>query len=59
MIESVKQLLGIVGLELARPQTMGELIPYLLEIFVAIGMLLAMFNLFKFLVSLVFGKPRM
>lgn len=59
MIDPILEMLGIIGLELAQPETLGELIPELLKVFVAIGMLLAIIKLFKFIISLVMGKPRM
>lgn len=42
MMQTVYEFFGIAGLE--NPQTMAELIPYLLRFFVALGLVLAIFK---------------
>ncbi len=60
MIETLAQFFGIIGLDMAPPQTLGELIPYLLQVFLAFALLAAIFRLFRSIVmALVTRNPRL
>ena len=60
MTDTITQMLGIMGLDKAPPETLAELIPYLLHVAVGIGLLVAIFGMFRAIVmSIINGKPRM
>ena len=59
MVEAIAQFFGIIGLDITPPATMGELIPYLLTVAVGIGLLLAIFRLFRSIImGLITRNPR-
>lgn len=45
MLDIVYEFFGIAGLDVVPPETMGELIQYLLQVGVAIGLVVAVFKL--------------
>ena len=60
MVDVLAQFFGIIGLDTTPPQTMGELIPYLLYLAVGVGLVLAIFRMFRaVVVALVTRNPRL
>lgn len=57
MVEQLAQLLGIIGLDITPPETMGELLPYLFMVFLGFALLGAIIRLFRFFASLIM-RPR-
>lgn len=59
MVEVIAQFLGIIGLNITPPTTMAELIPYLLTVAVGIGLVTAIFRLFRSIImGLITRNPR-
>lgn len=58
MVDQIAQLLGIIGFDAPQPQTMAELIPYLLHAGIAVGLLVALIKMFKSIIALLMGHPR-
>jgi hypothetical protein len=59
MVETLAQFFGIIGLDTTPPETMAELIPYLLTIGVGVGLVLAIFKLFRSIVlGIITRNPR-
>ena len=60
MIEVLAQLFGIIGLDTTPPQTFSELIPYLLQCGLAVGLVAAIFRMFRTIINaLVTRNPRL
>lgn len=60
MIDILVQMLGIIGVGMAPPQTMSELIPYLLVVFTGFCLMAAIFRLFRSIVmALITRNPRL
>lgn len=60
MTDLVAQWLGIVGMDGPPPETLAELIPYLLHVFVGIGITVAILRMFKAVImALVTRNPRL
>lgn len=58
MAEIVAEFFGIIGLELTAPQTMSELIPYVLQIVVALALVLGVFECIKCIISSILSGSR-
>lgn len=60
MVDILAQFFAIVGLDTTPPETMSELIPYLLTVFVGLALIAAIFGLFRSIVmALVTRNPRL
>lgn len=59
MAQVVAEFFNIVGVDMAPPTTMAELIPYLLTVVVAVCLVSAVFRLIGGLVSLIFTRGKM
>lgn len=60
MVESLARFLGIIGLDMAPPETFGELIPYLLIVFLGFGLLSGVFSMFRYVATwLTTGRSRL
>jgi len=46
MVEIVAEFFGIIGVDVVPPETLSELIPYLLTVFVGIVLVCAVFKVF-------------
>ncbi len=51
MVEALAQFFGIIGLDTAPPENMAELIPYLLTVALGIGLVAAIFRMFRAIVT--------
>lgn len=56
MVDTLAQFFGVIGLNTTPPQTMAELIPYLLTVFLGIALIAAIFKMFKGIVMFLMGK---
>ena len=60
MTDLVAQWLGVIGMDGPVPQTLAELIPYLLHVFVGIGLTVGILRMFRAVVmALVTRNPRL
>ena len=60
MVDILAQWLGVIGLDGPLPATFSELIPYLLYVFVGIGLMVAILRMFRAVVmALVTRNPRL
>lgn len=46
MLQVVSEFLGVAGVDIVPPSNLGELIPYLISIFIALILVLAVFRVF-------------
>lgn len=59
MIDILAQFFGIIGMEITPPETFSELIPYFLQVVLAIGLIVAIFRLFRGIINgLITRNPR-
>lgn len=59
MVEAIARFFGIIGLDITPPTTMSELIPYVLTVAVGIGLVTAIFGLFRSIImGLITRNPR-
>lgn len=60
MVDAVARLFGIIGLDITPPGTLSELIPYILTVAVGIGLVAAIFRLFRAIImALITRNPRL
>lgn len=52
MVEIVSEFFGISGLDMMPPQNLGELIPWLIQVIVAVVLVLAVFKMIAAIVQL-------
>ncbi len=56
MIDTLAEFFAIVGLDITPPQTMAELIPYLLTVFLGFALIAAIFRMFRAIVTAIVGR---
>lgn len=55
----IEQLFGIIGFDIAPPETFSELIPYFLQVAVAIGLIVSILRMFRGIINgLITRNPR-
>ena len=58
MIQQLAEFFGIIGLDLTPPETFSELIPYLLQVFLAFALVSAIFGMFRAVIYGLTGRGR-
>jgi hypothetical protein len=58
MAQIVAPFFGIIGVSQTPPQTLADLIPYLLTVFIGLALVLKVFDVIGFIVRLLFSVRR-
>lgn len=58
MIQVISEFFGIIGQDIAPPETLAELIPYLLQVFLAFALVGAIFAMFRAIIYGLTGRGR-